>query len=377
MKLLLFLYVCGSITLTAQSSLRIENITLFDGDQVIKNTVIQVENGKIVEIGKSAKKVDTIIDGTGKFVIPGMINAHVHAWGLGSLQQAAKAGVLSVLDMHGHEPSQSGLVKYKDSTGYARYFKAGFAATAPGGHGTQYGFPVPTLEKPEDAKAFITERIANGADYIKVIVEPWKTTLSHQTVKAIIEESHKSNRKVVVHVSKMDDGYQVLKNGADGLVHIWSDQQIPDKMLKELTDQKTFFVIPTLLTNILVQKAYFQKTEEETEKVKQFLLAEIKRLYDAGVTLLAGTDPPNANINYGTDLYKEIQLLTEAGIPALDALKSATSYTAQQFQLKDIGKLKAGYDADFIVLIKNPLEDITNLNSIEYIWKKGKQLSLK
>ena len=376
-KLLASLSCLTLLTVSAQSSFIIKDVTIFDGEQVLENTSVYIKNGIIEDIGTSIQLADTIIDGTHKFLMPGMVNAHVHAWAKGALQQAAQAGVLSLLDMHGNEPLQTTLTQLKDSTQYARYFVAGFAATAPGGHGTQYGFPVPTLEKPEDAKSFVNERISNGADYIKVIVEPWKTTLSHETVKAIIKEGHEKNKKVVVHVSKMEDGYQVLANSADGLVHLWSDQSIPEEKLKELIHKKSFFVIPTLLTIIRVQKAYFQKTEEETEKVKQFLLSEIKRLYDAGVTILAGTDPPNANINYGTDLYQEIQLLVEAGIPVRDALKSATSLPAIHFELPGIGMIKKGYDADLILLSKNPLDTIDHLSNIEAIWKKGKKVSLK
>ena len=130
--------------------------------------------------------------------------------------------------MHGVEQMQDMMRSYQDSTNYASFFAAGAAATAPDGHGTQFGFPSPTLTQPEEAKKFITDRVNAGADFIKIIVEPWKNTLDHEIVKALIDEAHNQNKKVGVHISKVDDAYHVLNNDADGLVHIWWDKPMEE-----------------------------------------------------------------------------------------------------------------------------------------------------
>lgn len=372
---LIILFFIG--LLHAQESFIIKDVTLFDGEKVIPKTSLLVEDGVISKVSKSIDKNTTIIDGNGKFLMPAMTNCHVHAWGAPLLQQAAQAGVLNLLDMHGVEPYQGLMKSYRDSTNYARFFVAGYAATAPEGHGTQYGFPVPTLDKPEDAITFIADRIKAGVDHIKIIVEPWKPTLSHETVKAIIDEGHKNKKKVVVHVSKMKDGYEVLNNNADGLVHIWRDSAMPDNQLNQLSKEKDFFVIPTLLVSIEVQKKRGKKSAEDIEAVATFLKKEVKRLYDAGIPILAGTDPPNVNINYGTDLYKELILISEAGVPNTEVLKGATSYPADKFELGKIGYLKEGYIADLLLLTKNPIEDIEHIETIESIWKAGKKVQTK
>ncbi len=363
--------------LNAQESFVIKDVMLFDGEKLSQKTSVLVENGKITKVSKEIQNNVTVIDGRGKFLMPGMTNAHVHAWAPNALQQAAQAGVLNLLDMHGVEPYQSKMKSMRDSTNYARFYVAGYAATAPEGHGTQYGFPVPTLTKPEDAVKFIQDRVDANVDHIKIIVEPWKPTLSHETVKAIIDEGHKQEKKVVVHVSKMEDGYQVINNHADGLVHIWSDKPMPEEKLKELARDRDFFVIPTLLVNILAQKLYRKKTEEQLAEIEKFLKNEVKRLYEAGVPILTGTDPPNANINHGSDLYKELILLSESGIPNLDVLKGATSHPADCFKLDKLGYIKEGYIADMLLLDKNPIEDINNIETITSIWKAGKQVKQK
>ncbi|WP_299211437.1 amidohydrolase family protein [uncultured Aquimarina sp.] len=363
--------------LTAQESFVIKDVTLFDGEKVIDKTSILIKNGEISKVGKIISTDATIINGKGKFVMPGMTNCHVHAWAPNALEQAAQAGVLNLLDMHGVEPYQAMMKSMKDSTNYARFFVAGYAATAPEGHGTQYGFPVPTLTKPEDAAKFVQDRINAGVDHIKIIVEPWKPTLSHETVKAIINEAHKKEKKVVVHVSKVEDAYQVLNNNADGLVHIWNDKPLTYDKLKQLSSDKDFFVIPTLLTNIEVLKVIRKKSEEEIATKTAFLFAEVQKLYKIGVPILIGTDPPNANINHGTDLYKELILVSEAGVPNTEVLKGATSYPADRFELGKIGYIKEGYIADILLLRKNPIEDIQNIETIETVWKAGKKVQSK
>ncbi|WP_459212670.1 amidohydrolase family protein [Aquimarina rhabdastrellae] len=373
-----YLILCLYSTINiAQERFLIKNVTLFNGEKIIPNTSILIQDDKILKIGNNISKVTTIIDGTGKFLMPAMINAHVHAWSSVSLKQAAQSGVLNVLDMHGVEPMQKQMKSTNDSTNYARYYVAGYAATAPEGHGTQFGFPLPTLKEPKDAVSFVQGRVNAGVDYIKIIVEPWKPTISHETAKALIDEAHKHHKKAVVHVSRVEDGYQVLKNNADGLVHIWDDAPITEERLQELSKNKDFFVIPTLLTITKIKRLYIKKTEDEFKTFDKFLINEVKRLYNAGITILAGTDPPNANINYGTDLFKELELLSQASLPNIEILKAATANTADRFGLENIGYIKEGFKADLVLLDKNPIEDIKHISSINTVWKAGQKVQLK
>lgn len=368
----IFILLCFSFFgALAQEAFVIKNVTLFDGETVIEKTSVLIEDGVVKKIAKRIKGNYAIIDGKDKFLMPALTNSHVHTFMVPQLYEAANAGVLTLLDMHGYEPVQQYMTDLRDQPNASRLYRAGYAATAPGGHGTQYGFDVPTLEKPEDAKQWMADRVAAGVDHIKMIIEPWKNTLSHETAKAIIEEAHAHDKVVVVHISKEEDAYQVLSNGADGLVHIWTDKAMPQERLDALVKNQDFFVIPTILTNVLVQPLFFGKTEAETAVVEAALLKEVKRLYDAGVPIIAGTDPPNANINMGTDLYKELQFFSKAGIPAIDVLKSATSLPATRFNIGKTGFVKEGYMADLLLLSKSPLEEMENISSIERVWKAG------
>lgn len=258
--ILLFVLISQWATVSAQDDFIISNVTLFDGTEIKNNISVFIKDGIIETIAPEIKGDYEVIDGSGKFLMPGMTNAHVHAFSPLSLVEAANAGVLNVLDMHGMEPMQKFMVSLRDSTNYARFFRAGYAATAPGGHGTQYGFPVPTLQKPEDAKQWVADRVASSVDHIKIIVEPWKNTLDSETVAAIIKEAHKANKVVVTHVSKEEDAYITIKSGVDGLVHIYDDKSMSEDRLRELIENQNFFIIPTILTIREIQPLYYDKT---------------------------------------------------------------------------------------------------------------------
>lgn len=372
MKLILSYFLCTfSLLLFAQKGFIIENATVFDGDQVLANTNVTVVNGQITKVGEAPEGHYIKIDASGKFLMPGMTNSHVHAFNPLSLKEAARAGVLNVLDMHGMEPMQGYMKAQKEQPGVARMYVAGYAATAPEGHGTQYGFEVPTLTGPDDAQSWVDDRVSAGVDHIKVIIEPWKNTLSHQTVKAIIDAAHSHNKVVGVHVSRASDGHQALINGANGLVHLWWDRPLDDDALLEIEQLENIFVTPTILTTILMHQKLMNKTAQEVSELKTMMLTEVKRLSDKGVVILAGTDPPNADINMGDDLYKEMGYLQEAGLSGIEVLKTATSNPAIMFDLPQVGYIKPGYTADLLLLSKSPLEDMKNLNSLEMIWKAG------
>jgi len=373
MKTTLLLFFCCSISLLSAQNFMIKDVTIFDGERVINNTSVLVENGQITKVNANIDATVAVIDGSGKFLIPALSNSHVHAFMQFNLTEAAKAGVLNLMDMHGMETFQAAMAKIsRDSTNMARYYYAGYAATAPDGHGTQFGFPVPTLTDPSEAIKFVEDRVKAGASYIKIIEEPWKPTVSHEIVKSLVDAAHNAKTIAVVHISKVDDAIKVLSNKADALVHIWWDKKISEKALAELVENETFFVIPTILTSQLALENIRKSAPEGSFMNNEDISAEVKRLHDAGVPTLAGTDPPNANINYGTDLYKEMDLMSKAGIPNIDVLKGATSYPAKYFRLENTGFIKEGYTADMILLNADPIQDIQNINNIQTIWKNGK-----
>ncbi len=375
----LFLLALISSGLQAQEKpiwdVLITDAQIFTGSETLVRTDIAVHNGTIVAIGPELdrqQRANQMIDGTGKTLIPGLMNTHVHTWFPAHLQQAAKAGVLGVCDMHGSAFAVQWLSQFNDSIGYADYHAAGSGATVPKGHGTQFGIPVPTIDSTRSAREFVLERIAEGVDYIKILREPMRPTLTFEQIDTIIQTAHENGVKAVAHVSRCGDGVELAKRGIDGLVHIWFDRTMTEEELEIFATRDDMFIVPTALTNMKLLE-FLKEQDRDMGSVidSTTLLKEIGRLYDVGIDVLAGTDPPNFNINHGTDLYEELRLLAAAGIPVDDCLAGATAKSADHFELPGQHRLEVGSPASFILLPGNPLQDLGILYDLEQVWQDG------
>ncbi len=359
---------------TAQSSetLLIQSVRLFDGELVQEGMDVFFEAGKVARIvpHSTDHQAEQIIDGSGKTLIPGLVNAHVHIWFPAHLQEAARAGVLTVMDMHSSSYSLPILKAFQDSTNYANYLSAGPGATVPSGHGTQFGMPTPTIDSSTSARAFTLDRVDGGSDYIKILREPSRPTINFAQIDTVIATAHEHDKLAVAHISRKKDAIRLASSHLDGFVHIWFDEVSSTEEIDTIAKGKVFMV-PTIITNKRVLD-YF-KTQGRTNKSLNFeeLKAEVKKLHEAGVTLVAGTDPPNFNINYGTDLLTEIELFVECGLSPLEALRTATGNAAKSFQLKEAGQLRENGPANAILIQGNPMENIKAIRNIEKVWKNG------
>jgi imidazolonepropionase-like amidohydrolase len=354
-----------------------KNVNLFDGYKYLENIDLVVKDSIIQFIGKNYPESDTslfyIVNGEGKTIIPPLSNAHVHVWAPKNLNEALESGVFTLFDMHTTDELLLYLKQYKDSIKYATYYTSGPGATVPFGHGTQFKGFFPTINDTVSPKRFVSDRVKNGSDYIKILREPLMPTLSFSQTGQIINESHKFKKLCVAHVSLLDDALKLSQQGIDGFVHIWYDKLSSQAQWDSLSKSK-IFIVPTLsvikkviefieLNKIKVKHLEFQQVSEETRKA--FL---------HGLPILAGTDSPNFNINYGSDLIKELLLLSECGIPNSEVLKSATTNINASFRLSDSGQLKNGAQANFILIDGNPLLTIHDLTKIKGIWRKGTKI---
>src|ERR1035438_4264316 len=175
-RLLILTLLALPVLAVGQTALVFRNVRVFDGDRLIPKTTVVVEGSRITAIGlQTALRAGALeIDGTGKTLLPGFIDAHVHTISDTWLKQSAIFGVTTNLDMF-TDPTMAASVKNRQAEGkladWADLRTAGYLATAPGGHGTEYIIKVPTLTKPEGAQAWVDARIAEGSDYIKIIYD--------------------------------------------------------------------------------------------------------------------------------------------------------------------------------------------------------------
>src|SRR5262249_26264434 len=112
----------------------------------------------------------------------------------------------------------------------ADLFSAGTLVTAPRGHGTEYGIPIPTISAPEEAEAFVDARLAEGSDYIKTIYDDGKTygmsipTISKETMAAVARAAHKRGKLAVAHIGSLQGARDAIDAGADGLAQLFADR---------------------------------------------------------------------------------------------------------------------------------------------------------
>jgi len=234
----------------------IRHVRVFDGQRSFENRTILISDGKIKNSDfHGATPISAIeVNGTGKTLLPGLIDSHVHAYQ--DFDLPLLFGVTTEIDMFTSVTvMQDFNSKMRRQKNYDQsdVISAGTLATAPGGHGTEYGIPIETLNKPEQAQAWVDARIAEGSHFIKIVMEEgWEkhpiNSLNLATVKALIQAAHKRNRLAVVHVSSLKDAQAALDANADGLVHLFTGTTISDDDLNKFVKtakNKHAFIIPT------------------------------------------------------------------------------------------------------------------------------------
>lgn len=390
----------------AENDVVIRNIRVFDGMRVLSNTNVLVIDGRIAAIGAKfdAPKEFPSVDGSGKTLLPGLIDAHTHSWG-DAPRDALRFGVTAELDMMGDVGRLSALKTRRESqarTDEADLWSAGAAVTAPGGHGTQYGMKVPTLAADGDAAAFVAARVGEGSDYIKLIVEDMSAysatmripTIAETQVKSAIAAAHKARKLAVVHVSRLSEGKSAIYGGADGLVHIFGEPG--DAAFFASAKKHKAFVVPTLSVLATMAQTGEGRALGEDLRLKPWLaaaqidslkatfgsatpkpailadaIANVRTLHAAGVDILAGTDAGNPGTAHGASMHGELELLVRAGLTPSEALAAATSVPARRFGLADRGRIAVGQRADMLLVDGDPTRDILATRAIVNVWKNG------
>jgi imidazolonepropionase-like amidohydrolase len=377
----------------ATDAVLIRNVRVFDGERVIPRASVLIANGKIEQVGPSlaAPAGATVIGGAGKTLLPGFIDSHTHTWGT-ALRDAAVLGVTTVLDMF-TDAKAAAEMRGLDSTAAGRqvadFRSAGVLATAPKGHGTEYGLPIPTLSTPNEAQAFVDARLAEGSDYIKIVYDDGHSygftipTLDKATLKALVDATHARREMAVVHIGDQAAARDAIEVGANGLVHLFVDKT-PDADFAKLVSSHRAFVIPTLA--VLESVAYgtggdsvskdpqlapyirsenvdnlrrtFPRRPNAPPRDLSWAFETVRQLKAAQVPILAGTDAPNPGTAHGASMHREIELLVKAGLTPIEALRAATSVPARTFSLADRGRIAAGLRADLVLVNGDPTSNI-------------------
>ena len=396
----------GSRAAEGQSTFVIRNVRVFDGEHVLDARDVLVSNGVISEVSASRITVPrgaTVVDGAGRTLLPGLIDSHVHLSDsvAADLRQALSLGVTTVLDMWNGGPRYEVIksLRSADQPDMAAVRTAGIGATVPGGHPTQMGGPpFPTISDSADADAFVSARIAEGSDYIKIIYDDLAglgrplPMMDRRTLIGLISAAHKYGKRVVVHVGTEAQARVVVEAGADGLAHLFAAPSVGSDFADVVARHGTF-VVPTLtimyglcgqpsgaavigdsLLGPFVRPQYRSRMSipwKQTAASCDGTNEAIRAMAARGVPLLAGTDAPAPGATYGASLHGELELLVRSGLTPIQALVGATSAPARAFGLGDRGRIALGLRADLLLVEGDPTRDILETRRIVRIWKRG------
>jgi len=408
--LTLVLTAAGYLSLSAsevRKPIVIKDVRVFDGEKVLARATVVIEGGKIAALGEniSVPPDAEVMAGEGKTLLPGLIDAHVHVWDTAQLRQSLVFGVTAVIDMF-----TTNMRALKDSqkaqeqggnADVAYLISPGNCVTAPGGHATQFGPGIPTITGPERAQEFVDARIAEGSDFIKIMLDDGsvyampRPTISNETMAAVIQAAHKRNKLAVIHAATLQNCEDALNAGVDGLAHLYFNDAY-DPNFGRLVAQKRAFVIPTfsvlqtlagmheaavLASDVFIspylkpfdiqnlERSYPFKGKEANYRAAERALRQLK---EAGVPILAGTDAPNPGTTFGASLHRELELLIRAGLTPVEALRAATSVPAAKFNLEGRGRIQPGMTADLVLVNGDPTRNIKATRDIVSIWKGGR-----
>jgi len=278
--------------------------------------------------------------------------------------------------------------------------------------------PIVKIDTPDQAREFVRKLAAQNPDLVKIwyIVDKDHSIDSFRPiVRATVEESHAHNIRVAVHATELETARAAVQEGADVLVHSVIDKEVDDSFVKLMTDHH-IILCPTLVVFERYGRAFANKlnlTPEEKawgnpeviatldvtkipqdqvpdriktalakpddaldriKKVHEIALKNLKTLEDAGVTIAAGTDAGNIGTIHGPALFREFQLMREAGLTPMQILQCATANAAKLFGGDigaHIGKINKGDFADLIILKSNPIDDIARASDIDSVMKNG------
>jgi imidazolonepropionase-like amidohydrolase len=391
----------------------ISNVRVFDGVRARGNLNLVVENGIIRAVDTTLDKWRDVptIDGSGATLLPGLLDGHAHPRTLEAPREARRFGVTTMLDMGSAGNEQLLRDAAASRSDVADLRSAGFSATAPGGHGTESGYVIPTVSGPAAAEAFVQARKASGSDYLKIMLNGLRAAtagvpnLSEDTVTALVRAAHARKMLVVAHVETQADVKIALAAGVDGLGHVWRDRGAAPEMAQRLRAQGVF-VAPTLtVADSLVPGAresvaadprlapFLSPSQRAqlgrpislpgrgtpahaaggvTQKDVTLRLEAARSLVTAGVRMLAGSDAGGSVPTLmGLSLHRELELLVKSGLTPAQALASATANVADAFRLSDRGRILPGHRADLLLVRGDPTVDITATRDVLRVWRGG------
>jgi imidazolonepropionase-like amidohydrolase len=418
-----------------------QNVSVFDGNAMLYNQDVLTTGSTITSVtltGTNPPPEDAAqIDGTGRSLLPGLIDVHIHVFSAGEKDilppepetiggALLYAGITTALITADPGDATALALASRKGTTLAPYlYTSGPGLTAPGGH------PIPLLKAmlPWPISYFAIQSVftASNADearqqtrqiaaefqpeFLKIIYDdlpPGAPHLSTSSLKAAIAEAKISGMRPIVHTTTTQDAVEAAEAGATLLVHIPQRGILNDKQIARLvatkvpivttvnlitasrdlskqgaTELEKSMVDPRVLSIWQKEPAwdlpgFSDEIDQIYAKVAEETRTNFKKLLASGVPLLIGTDSGVHGVFPGSSLHRELQVVVDLGMSPLDALKAVTSVAATFLDPEGtFGYIRPGQRADMLLVQGDPSFDITDLSRIEKVFLQGVEIKRK
>lgn len=364
-------------------------------------------------------------DTTGKTVLPGLFDLHVHI-GVGggsftsmvpitpadNLRSHLHCGVTHVVDLHADEQTIFAVRDESRRTAtQARLYTAGAAFTRPHGHATQFGVPANTVDTVDDVDRRMKALLPRRPDVIKAVVENggWGglnafPTLDAKLFSAISGHAQRASLPLFSHVWSTPEALLAASHGADALAHGVFLGPVSDELLTAMREHGTAYIPtlavvlaavhtqakdspyqhdlvsecihPDLVSGVLDESAQLTLLASPMVRLgrrqEKLYLNNLAAMHEAGVPIGIGTDAGNPMVLHGPALLFELDRYVAAGLTPAQALHAATLASARILRVDDdFGSLAEGKVADLVVIDGDPTSDISAMWQIEAVYKAG------
>lgn len=395
------------------------NATIWNGvdNTASENSALVTRNGRVVDIidmtDPDFPEDAEAIDLDGRYLIPGLINAHGHVGMAKGLQTGpdihseenvidqlklyANYGITTVVSL-GDEPDEAFIVRDRgdfSENGMGRLFLAG-------------GVLNPTSA--EEAATDVEELMQQNPDWTKIRVDDGLGTrekMSPDVYSAVIEASHSHNTPLAAHIVALEDAKGIVQAGGNLVAHSVRDTQVDEELISLMRD-RDICITPTLTREVSVfiyaeRPGFFDDTffleHADPDVIAQLEQPEVQQrftgrsadyfrnalptamdnmmaLHNAGIRVALGTDSGPPARFQGYFEHVEMEMMQDAGMTPVEILTSATRYAAECMEIDDeLGTLEEGKWADFVVVDQNPFEDIRNLRDIYDVYIGARRIN--
>jgi imidazolonepropionase-like amidohydrolase len=371
----------------------LKNGTIIDSDGV-RDADVRIEDGRIADVGNAEGGEDEVYDADGGYVVPGMIDCHVHLvseclptnrhgddrmrWYrvVENMRDSIEGGVTTVRDLNAPDSCviDAGSAVEGGMVRGPRVVACGQGVCCTGGH---FSGSCREADGVAEVRKAVREQIERGAKVVKLMAtsSAYSSTRGAQEmtgdeIEAAVDVASMKDVPVAAHAEGKEGIVAAAEAGVDSVEHA----KYADEETARVLAENDVFWVPTLKASRMSLRHPDRVSDEKLEKAKKVVerQKEVVRLFDEhGVRVAAGSDA-GTSYNYHGENTEELALMARYGMEERAVLDAATSNAAELLGMDDeVGYVREGYAADLLVLDGNPLEDAENWKEQELVVKDG------